>query len=64
MTLSPETQAALRDAVTREQVLALLLEAGAPVYLSDGAYRVRADILIWLTAALGLSDQVILCEEE
>lgn len=61
MTLSPETQAALREAVTREQILELLLEAGAPIKRVGDDYAIRSDYLHWLTSALGfeLSDVII-----
>lgn len=61
--LSPETQAALRDAVTRNEVMVLLIAAGAPVRRVGDDYRVRADFLFWLSDALGLSDQAIFLED-
>lgn len=61
--LSPTVQAALQAAVTRNEVMVLLIAAGAPVKLVGDNYRVRADFLFWLSEALGLSDAVIFGEE-
>lgn len=64
MTLSPETRSALEAAVTRNEVMVLLIAAGAPVKRIGDDYRVRADFLFWLVEALGLSDVVIFDDEE
>lgn len=62
--ISSETQAALKGAVTRNEVMVLLIATGAPVQHVGDDYRVRTDFLFWLMDALGLSDQAIFYEED